>query len=77
MAIDADEQIKQKILSILKDHPEGLTIKDLSDFLKIHRQTVTKYIFELKGMGMIHRRPVGSAILHYYIKKDSKGAVKL
>lgn len=63
------EKIKNRLISILKDHPEGLTIKELSDLIKLHRQTVTKYIFELKGAGIIHRRPVGSATLHYLIKK--------
>ncbi len=75
MIINSDdkesEKIKSKIISILKDHPEGLTIKELSDLMKLHRQTVTKYIFELKGAGLIHRRPVGSATLHYLIKSKT------
>ena len=63
------EKIKSSIISILKNHPEGLTVKDLSDMTKLHRQTVTKYIFELKGAGILLRRPVGSATLHYLIKR--------
>ena len=62
------EKIKSRLVSILKDHPQGLTIKELSDMIKLHRQTITKYIFELKGAGLVHRRRVGSATLHYLIK---------
>lgn len=63
------ERIKKNIISILREHPEGLTVKELADFTKLHRQTVTKYIFELKGAGLVRRRPVGSATLHYLVKR--------
>ena len=63
------EKIKDKILKLLKKHPEGLTIQDLANRLSLHRQTVTKYLLELKGAGIIVRRNVGSATLHY-LKKD-------
>jgi DNA-binding transcriptional ArsR family regulator len=62
------EQIKEKILKILKVHPEGLTIDCLSEMVGAHRQTITKYIFWLDGAGLIHRRRVGSATLHYLKK---------
>jgi DNA-binding transcriptional ArsR family regulator len=55
-------------LSILRRHPEGLTIRSLSEITGVHRQTVTKYVFELKGAGIIHRRRVGSATLLYLNK---------
>jgi DNA-binding transcriptional ArsR family regulator len=63
------ERLKRITLSILKKHPEGLTIRSLSEIIGVHRQTVTKYIMELKGAGMIHRRKVGPATLHY-LKDD-------
>lgn len=59
------ERLKKQTLSILKTHPEGLTIRSLSEIIGVHRQTITKYIFELKGAGIVHRRRVGSATLHY------------
>ena len=62
------DQIKRKIIQILEKHPEGLTVKTLSEILNLHRQTVTKYIFELKGAGVIYRRRVGSATLHYLVE---------
>jgi len=59
---------KEKILEILEVHPEGLTIKSLSRITGAHRQTVTKYLFWLNGAGIVYRRRVGSATLHYLKK---------
>jgi len=59
------EEIKRKTLEILRDHPEGLTIEDLSRFIKAHRQTITKYVLELKGADVIFRRRIGAVTLHY------------
>jgi len=60
-----DNNIKEKILGLLKEHPEGLTIKTISSLLSLHRQTITKYIFWLDGANIVYRRRVGSATLHY------------
>ena len=65
------ERIKRETISILKKHPEGLTIQELSDMMRLHRQTITKYIMWLAGAGLVRRRRVGSATLHY-LKKYSK-----
>lgn len=65
------ERLKEQTLSILETHPEGLTIQSLSEIIGVHRQTITKYVLELKGAGIIHRRKVGSATLHY-LNKFSK-----
>ena len=59
------DDLKKRIPAILKQHPEGLTIQDLARILKVHRQTVTKYLLFLEGAGIVHRRRLGSATLHY------------
>ena len=59
------KDIKEEIIRILENHPEGLTIQALSKRIGVSRHTVTKYVFELKGSGVIYRRRVGSATLHY------------
>jgi len=61
-------RIRDKILEILEVHPEGLTIESLSKIANAHRQTVTKYLFWLNGAGVVYRRRVGSATLHYLKK---------
>jgi DNA-binding transcriptional ArsR family regulator len=59
------ERLKEQTLSILETHPEGLTIRSLAEIIGVHRQTITKYVLELKGAGIIYRRKVGSATLNY------------
>ena len=65
MASGKDIEIKEKLVEVLKVHPEGLTIEELSTEIGAHRQTITKYMLELKGGGIIVRRRLGSATLHY------------
>ena len=65
------EEIKRKAVEILRNHPEGLTIKDLARLIKAHRQTITKYVLELKGADVIFRRRIGAVTLHYL--KESYG----
>jgi DNA-binding IclR family transcriptional regulator len=59
------EMIKSKILEALYRAPIGLTIEQLSDFTTAHRQTVAKYVLVLEAQGMLRRRRVGVAMLHY------------
>jgi Fic family protein len=59
------KNVKNEIVKILGTHPEGLTAQSLSNMIGVSRPTVVKYIFELKGSGVIYRRRVGSATLHY------------
>ncbi|MFH0889531.1 MAG: hypothetical protein V1836_00095 [Candidatus Aenigmatarchaeota archaeon] len=66
---DKASDFRDSLIEILKEHPEGLTIEDLSKIMKSHRQTVTKYILWLDGADMIHRRRIGAVTLHY-LKKD-------
>ena len=65
MVIINGKNVKEEIVRILETHPEGLTIQNLSDWIGVSRHTVIKYVFELKGSGIIYRRRVGSATLHY------------
>lgn len=71
------EGLKENIIEILRKHPEGLTVHDLSEMIGAHRQTITKYIIVLEDGGIIYRRRVGSATLHYITNhyKNSKVGV--
>lgn len=75
MMNDNSERLKSMTLSILKSHPEGLTIRSLSEIIGVHRQTITKYVLELKGSGIVYRRKVGSATLHY-LREEYPGNLK-
>ncbi len=69
-----EERIKRKITSVLRSHREGLTIKDLSTLVSAHRQTIAKYVLVLEAEGVVYRREVGSATLHY-LKKFFGGKI--
>lgn len=69
------EKFKREIMETLRANPEGLTIQDLAKKTGAHRQTVTKYVLWLEGAGVIIRRRVGAATLHY-LKSRFVEAVK-
>ncbi|MEM5794189.1 MAG: winged helix-turn-helix transcriptional regulator [Candidatus Aenigmatarchaeota archaeon] len=54
---------KEIILNILKEHPDGLTIQELSKIAKMSRITATKYVHELIGEGKVVERKIGIARL--------------
>ncbi len=56
---------RRTILSLLKNHPEGLTITSIASLSKLHRHTVTKYMYELRGADMVVERVIGPAKLFY------------
>lgn len=51
------------IINTLRKNPEGLTLTSIAELAGLHRHTATKYIYELKGAGVINERDVGSAKL--------------
>ncbi len=57
--------IENETLKVLKENAGGLTILELADSLKIHRHTLTKYIYKLEGEERIRVRRVGAAKLCY------------
>lgn len=63
------EKIKEKIVSVLKDHPEGLPILDIARFVGVHRHAVTKYVRELIGEDTIQIREIGTAKLCFLREK--------
>ena len=74
---DNGEEIKKKLIEVLKEHPEGLTIIDIAKILGFHRQTVSKYILVLEASGVIRKRIVGPAKLHYLNDKILKEGFKI
>ncbi|NIO44469.1 MAG: hypothetical protein GTN36_02845, partial [Candidatus Aenigmarchaeota archaeon] len=65
----SSEDPRKSILEVLRKHPEGLTLLSLAKFSGLHRHTVTKYIHELLGAGIIFQRSVGVAKLCYLKEK--------
>lgn len=64
--------IKEKILTILKKNPEGLTTIRIARLIGVHRNTIPRYLYELKGEEKIRIREIGSAKLFYLNEKFVK-----
>jgi predicted transcriptional regulator len=60
---------KETILKILREHPDGLTIQEISKLGKMSRITATIYIHELLGEGKVVERKIGAYRLLYLKEK--------
>jgi predicted transcriptional regulator len=56
-----NNNVKERILEVLKKHNEGLPIVKIAEIIGLHRHTVTKYVYELVGADVIQIREIGSA----------------
>ncbi len=72
MAKTRIEEMAQRIVKILREHPEGLTTVEIAGLLKMNRHTITKYIYALVGSGTIIQRNVGPAKLCYLSSRGIK-----
>jgi hypothetical protein len=59
---------REGIVKALREHPEGLTIKDIAELTGSHRHTITKYVYELIGARVILERDIGAAKLCYLME---------
>ncbi len=55
------EQIVRKIMKVLREYPEGVTIRTLAEKTGISRNTISKYLDILMALGRIEMRSVGPA----------------
>jgi DNA-binding IclR family transcriptional regulator len=66
---DSEREKRDRILKILKKHPEGLTVQDIARLADINRATASKYIFGLIVEGLAYQRKLGPAKLCYLKEK--------
>ena len=67
-----ENQIKRRVEEVLKKHPEGLHILKIAKLVGVHRHTVTKYIHELIGAGLIEQRTIGPVKLCILVRRSKK-----
>ncbi|MHA1867358.1 MAG: hypothetical protein ACTSVB_02020 [Candidatus Heimdallarchaeaceae archaeon] len=67
--------IRERIIEVLLEHPEGLPIFEIAILIGAHRHTVTKYIYEFAGAGIIQIREIGTAKL-CFLKQEFVRKVK-
>ena len=63
-----EKNFKERIEEVLSNHSEGLSIAEISRILGANRHTITKYIHELLGAGIVNQRDLGTVKLHYLAK---------
>lgn len=61
---------KEQISELLKQHPRGLSIKDLAEKTGTSRITISLALAELKGEKKIIIRNVAAAKLHYWQEEE-------
>ncbi|MBN2331148.1 MAG: hypothetical protein JXC85_05015 [Candidatus Aenigmarchaeota archaeon] len=66
---------REDIIDALRNHPEGLTLRDIAEIVGHHRHTITKYVYELIGAKVIYQREVGAAKL-CYLRESYNGDMK-
>ena len=71
--MDATNNVRESIISILRKENSGLSITDISEKIGMNRRSVTKYIYQLLGEGLLYHRKVGTAKLCYLkVKRGRK-----
>jgi len=60
---------KNKIIETLSDYASGLTITDVSNKIKVHRNTVSKYLYILEAEGKVLKKEIGNANLYFTSKR--------
>ena len=65
-----------KILDVLKEHPDGLSITDLAALLAMNRNSVSKYLAILQQQGSVDMRLVGVAKIYCPTRRLPVAAVR-
>jgi predicted transcriptional regulator len=70
-----ENHVRDRIIELLRKHPEGLSILTISKHINVSRQTASKYILALISEGVVKIRKAGPAKL-CYLRKWGKKDVK-
>jgi predicted transcriptional regulator len=60
-----ENNVRERIIKILKEHPEGLTIMNISNIAGMNRLTISKYVYGLITENLILQRKIGPAKICY------------
>lgn len=71
----AERENLNKIRSLLKFHPRGLTISDISQRLKMNRNSISKYLEILEISGCVELRQMGAAKVFYLSQRIPLAAI--
>jgi len=63
--INQVNNVKDLIIKVLREHPEGLMLSEIAELTRMNRLTVTKYVHELMGSKSIFQKKVAAARVCY------------
>ena len=58
-----ENNYRERIIKVLKEHPEGMTLTNISKVIGMNRLTVSKYVYGLIVEDLILERKIGPAKL--------------
>ena len=64
-----EQEIRNRIIELIRDRDDGLTITEISKILNIHYTTASKYLAVMEAEKKVRRRNIGMAKL--FILNDS------
>jgi PAS domain S-box-containing protein len=65
----SDREYLSKIGSLLKKHPRGLTISEISQQISVHRNSAAKYLEILQVSGRVEKRELGAAKIFFLTQR--------
>jgi predicted transcriptional regulator len=68
---------KKLIVNALREHPEGLMLKEIAKITGMNRLTVAKYVHELMGNGSIFQKEAAAAKICYLRERLLKSPEEL
>jgi predicted transcriptional regulator len=60
-----ENNVREKIIKVLKEHTEGLTILNISKLIGMNRITISKYVYGLIAENLVYQRKIGPAKMCY------------
>ena len=66
----ASNNYKTQILEVLNNSASGLTLKEISDEVDGHRNTISKYLYVLEAEGKVKKKEVGTANLYTTTRRN-------
>jgi predicted transcriptional regulator len=71
--MEGTNNVRKNIISILRKNKDGLSITEIAQKVGMNRRSVTKYVYQLLGEGLVYHRKVGTAKLCYLkVKRGRK-----
>jgi DNA-binding IclR family transcriptional regulator len=65
-----ENHVRERMIELLKGHPEGLTIQEIASALNVNRITASKYVYGLVSEDIVSQKKVGPAKLCFMVNRN-------